>query len=59
MANNKTLYVRPWDEDIWQEAEQAAALTRRSVSTLVAEALRAHIPTLDLPVVVQQQEKAA
>jgi len=43
MSPSRTLYVRDEDVPLWDEAEKAAKTTSRSVSTLVADALRSHL----------------
>ena len=43
---NKTLYIRPHDQRIWDAAAQAAQASRMSLSTLVVTALEQHLKKL-------------
>ncbi len=49
MPPNKTLYIRDEDAPIWERAEQAAGVSRQSLSQLVATALRRYLPTIHTP----------
>ncbi len=51
---NKTLYVRPEDEQLWEAAAAQAKRERRSLSALVVEALSALLPDDDAPVLIDR-----
>jgi hypothetical protein len=44
---HKTLYVPPADESLWAAAQRVADKGDTSVSRLVAEALKRHLPRID------------
>lgn len=44
--SNMSLYVREEDQPVWDNARRYAATTGTSVSQLVVDLLREHIPTV-------------